>query len=83
MVKRHLRERNARSVFETRSFLLVDLVDAVFMGTSDISQVEREKHGYRCSFGKILCPRYKKWWEMRKFFARSSIHERRLDRGLS
>lgn len=54
MVKTHLRERNARSVFETRSFLLVALVDAVFMDASHISPVEREKHGYRCSFGKIL-----------------------------
>lgn len=54
MVKTHLRERNARSVFETRSFLLVALVDAVFMNASDISPIKREKHGYRCSFGKIL-----------------------------
>lgn len=67
----HSRERNWRSVFKKRSFLLVALIDAVFTATSNISPVEREKHGYRCSFGRFFARITRKCWKMEKNSGRS------------
>lgn len=67
----HSHECNWRSVFKKRSFLLVALIDAVFTATSNISPVEREKHGYRCSFGRFFARITRKCWKMEKNSGRS------------